>query len=71
MKAIEWVLKYEDLQIESLCLICNDFLALETDPCDIYIYQLIYVRADYSFIILQVNEGFFFKLAAANQNSNK
>lgn len=71
MKGIEWVLKYEDLQIESLCLICNDFLALETDPCDIYIYQLIYVRADYSFIILQVNEGFFWKLAAANQNSNK
>lgn len=59
MNATEWAQKHEDLQTESLYLICSEFLALETDPCGIYIYELIYVRADCSFISLQVNSLFF------------
>lgn len=59
MKAIEWALKHEELQTESLCLIYNEFLALEADPYEIYIYELIYIRADCSFISLYMNSLFF------------
>lgn len=58
MKAIEWALKHEDLPIESLYLICNEFLALEADPCEIYIYQLICVKTDCSSISLGLNSLF-------------
>lgn len=59
MKAIEWSLKHEELQTESLCLIYNEFFALEADPYEIYIYELIYIRADCSFISLYMNSLFF------------
>lgn len=59
MKAIEWALKHEDLPIESLYLICNEFLALKVDPHEIYIYQLICVKTDCSTISLGVSSLFF------------
>lgn len=59
MKAIEWALKHEDLPIESLYLICNEFLALKVDPREIYIYQLTCVKTDCSTISLGVSSSFF------------